>query len=53
MADDKDSERPMHSDPNEEAIDEPTTTGALGQWLAVAALALVVLAAFAWSRVGV
>ncbi|MFD1562005.1 hypothetical protein ACFR99_00250 [Haloarchaeobius amylolyticus] len=28
MADDKNSERPMHSDPNEEAIDEPTTSGA-------------------------
>lgn len=26
MADDKDSERPLHSDPDEGAIDEPTTT---------------------------
>ena len=102
MADDKDSERPLHSDPDEEAIDEPTTSGAqeadetawmmkegvtiglisiglvlvlalvllqatgsaidvfgliiestLGQWLVVAVFALVVLAAFAWARVGV
>jgi hypothetical protein len=28
MADDKDSERPLHSDPDEEAIDEPTTSSA-------------------------
>ena len=28
MANDKDSERPMHSDPDEEAIDEPTTSSA-------------------------
>ncbi|WP_226006949.1 hypothetical protein [Natrinema salinisoli] len=28
MADDKDSERPTHSDPDEEAIDEPTTSSA-------------------------
>jgi len=101
MADDKDSERPMHSDPDEEAIDEPTTSGAqeadetawmmkegvtiglisimavlvlaLGllqgtglvdvfctdrrhqfrQWIAFGVLVLVVIAVFAWSRVGV
>ncbi|MDF9746771.1 hypothetical protein [Natrinema salsiterrestre] len=28
MADDKDSERPTHSEPDEEAIDEPTTSSA-------------------------
>lgn len=28
MANDKDSERPMHSDPDEGAIDEPTTSSA-------------------------
>lgn len=28
MADENDSERPLHSDPDEEAIDEPTTTNA-------------------------
>ncbi|MFB1062407.1 hypothetical protein [Natrinema sp. H-ect4] len=101
MADDKDSERPMHSDPDEEAIDEPTTSGAqeadetawmmkegvtiglisimavlvlalgllqgtglvdvfapiadtnFGQWIAFGVLVLVVIAVFAWSRVGV
>lgn len=28
MADENDSERPLHSDPDEEAIDEPTTSNA-------------------------
>ncbi|ELY85840.1 hypothetical protein [Natrinema altunense] len=28
MADDNDSERPLHSEPDEEAIDEPTTSPA-------------------------
>ncbi|OAQ54199.1 hypothetical protein HTG_01305 [Natrinema mahii] len=28
MADDKDDERPLHSDPDEGAIDEPTTSSA-------------------------
>ncbi|AFO56083.1 MULTISPECIES: hypothetical protein [Natrinema] len=28
MADDNDSERPLHSEPDEEAIDEPTTSSA-------------------------
>ncbi|WP_222918801.1 hypothetical protein [Natrinema sp. SYSU A 869] len=28
MANDNDSERPLHSDPDEEAIDQPTTTNA-------------------------
>ncbi len=28
MADDTDEKRPMHSEPDEEAIDEPTTSGA-------------------------
>ncbi|SEV85943.1 hypothetical protein [Natrinema salifodinae] len=37
MADDNDSERPLHSDPDEEAIDEPTTSSAQeadeGAWM--------------------
>ncbi|WP_408958426.1 hypothetical protein [Natrinema sp. 74] len=101
MADDTDDKRPMHSDPDQEAIDEPTTSGAqeadetawmmkegvavglisiiavlvlalgllqasglvnilapfaaggLLQWAAFAVLVLVVLGAFAWTRVGV
>ena len=102
MTDENDSQRPMHSDPDKEAIDEPTTSGAqeadetawmmkegvtiglisialvlvlalgllqatgsaidifglfiesaLGQWLVVGILALAVLTAFVWSRVGV
>ncbi|RZV10589.1 hypothetical protein BDK88_1759 [Natrinema hispanicum] len=102
MTDENDSQRPMHSDPDKEAIDEPTTSGAqeadetawmmkegvtiglisialvlvlalgllqatgsaidifglfiesaLGQWLVVGVLALAVLTAFVWSRVGV
>lgn len=102
MTDENDSQRPMHSDPDKEAIDKPTTSGAqeadetawmmkegvtiglisialvlvlalgllqatgsaidifglfiesaLGQWLVVGVLALVVLGAFVWSRVGV
>ncbi|WP_254523903.1 hypothetical protein [Natrinema caseinilyticum] len=28
MADDTDEKRPLHSEPDEEAIDEPTTSGA-------------------------
>ncbi|WP_254764437.1 hypothetical protein [Natrinema marinum] len=28
MADDTDDKRPMHSEPDQEAIDEPTTSGA-------------------------
>lgn len=102
MEDDNDSKRPLHSDPDKEAIEEPTTSSAqeadetawmmkqgvsigliaiaavlvlalgllqatgsaidvfgliiestLGQWLVVGVLALIVLAAFGWSRVGV
>jgi hypothetical protein len=101
MVDENDSERPLHSDPDEDAIDEPTTTSAqeadetawmlkegvaiglvsiaavlvlalgllqgtglvdvlapiadtgLGQWAALGVLVLVVLAVFAWSRIGV
>jgi len=101
MADDKNDERPLHSDPDEGAIDEPTTSSAqeadesawmmkegltigliaigamvllglgllqgsglvdflapvldsgFGQWIAIGVLALVAIALFAWSRVGV
>ena len=101
MADDKNDERPTHSDPDAEAIDEPTTSGAqeadetawmmkegimiglfaivgvvvlalglmqgtglidlfapiadsgLWQWIGFGVLVVLVLAAFAWTRVGV